>query len=297
MDRLKDRVAIVTGGGRGVGAAISSLLATEGASVVVNDLGTSLGGAGVDDSVAGQLVESIRSAGGTALADTSDVTSFEATRRLVARTVEEFGRLDIVINIAGNLRDRMIFNMAEEEWDAVIAVHLKGTFNTTRHAAAYWRANPGGAYRLINCASRAGIFGGPTQPNYAAAKMGIFGLTLSCSNALKKYGVTANCISPSASTRMLEGVNPELTASLGFGSDTAMSPANVAPAAAYLASEQSGWINGRIIGAGGRRFTLYHAPAVEREVISTIDWDIDSAFEAIESSFRPAVERTSPFAN
>ena len=297
MDRLKDRVAIVTGGGRGVGAAISSLLATEGASVVVNDLGTSLGGAGVDDSVAGQLVESIRSAGGTALADTSDVTSFEATRRLVARTVEEFGRLDIVINIAGNLRDRMIFNMAEEEWDAVIAVHLKGTFNTTRHAAAYWRANPGGAYRLINCASRAGIFGGPTQPNYAAAKMGIFGLTLSCANALKKYGVTANCISPSASTRMLEGVNPELTASLGFGSDTAMSPANVAPAAAYLASEQSGWINGRIIGAGGRRFTLYHAPAVEREVISTIDWDIDSAFEAIESSFRPAVERTSPFAN
>ena len=297
MDRLKDRVAIVTGGGRGVGAAISSLLATEGASVVVNDLGTSLGGAGVDDSVAGQLVESIRSAGGTALADTSDVTSFEATRRLVARTVEEFGRLDIVINIAGNLRDRMIFNMAEEEWDAVIAVHLKGTFNTTRHAAAYWRANPGGAYRLINCASRAGIFGGPTQPNYAAAKMGIVGLTLSCANALKKYGVTANCISPSASTRMLEGVNPELTASLGFGSDTAMSPANVAPAAAYLASEQSGWINGRIIGAGGRRFTLYHAPAVEREVISTIDWDIDSAFEAIESSFRPAVERTSPFAN
>lgn len=297
MDRLKDRVAIVTGGGRGVGAAISSLLATEGASVVVNDLGTSLGGAGVDDSVAGQMVESIRSAGGTALADTSDVTSFEATRRLVARTVEEFGRLDIVINIAGNLRDRMIFNMAEEEWDAVIAVHLKGTFNTTRHAAAYWRANPGGAYRLINCASRAGIFGGPTQPNYAAAKMGIFGLTLSCANALKKYGVTANCISPSASTRMLEGVNPELTASLGFGSDTAMSPANVAPAAAYLASEQSGWINGRIIGAGGRRFTLYHAPAVEREVISTIDWDIDSAFEAIESSFRPAVERTSPFAN
>ena len=297
MDRLKDRVAIVTGGGRGVGAAISSLLATEGASVVVNDLGTSLGGAGVDDSVAGQLVESIRSAGGTALADTSDVTSFEATRRLVARTVEEFGRLDIVINIAGNLRDRMIFNMAEEEWDAVIAVHLKGTFNTTRHAAAYWRANPGGAYRLINCASRAGIFGGPTQPNYAAAKMGIFGLTLSCANALKKYGVTANCISPSANTRMLEGVNPELTASLGFGSDTAMSPANVAPAAAYLASEQSGWINGRIIGAGGRRFTLYHAPAVEREVISTIDWDIDSAFEAIESSFRPAVERTSPFAN
>ena len=297
MDRLKNRVAIVTGGGRGVGAAISSLLATEGASVVVNDLGTSLGGAGVDDSVAGQMVETIRSAGGTALADTSDVTSFEATRRLVARTVEEFGRLDIVINIAGNLRDRMIFNMAEEEWDAVIAVHLKGTFNTTRHAAAYWRANPGGAYRLINCASRAGIFGGPTQPNYAAAKMGIFGLTLSCANALKKYGVTANCISPSASTRMLEGVNPELTASLGFGSDTAMSPANVAPAAAYLASEQSGWINGRIIGAGGRRFTLYHAPAVEREVISTIDWDIDSAFEAIESSFRPAVERTSPFAN
>ena len=231
------------------------------------------------------------------MADTSDVTSFEATHRLVARTVEEFGRLDIVINIAGNLRDRMIFNMAEEEWDAVIAVHLKGTFNTTRHAAAYWRANPGGAYRLINCASRAGIFGGPTQPNYAAAKMGIFGLTLSCSNSLKKYGVTANCISPSANTRMLDGVNPELTASLGFGSDTAMSPANVAPAAAYLASEQSGWINGRIIGAGGRRFTLYHAPAVEREVISTIDWDIDSAFEAIESSFRPAIERTSPFAN
>ena len=297
MGRLQGRVAIVTGGGRGVGGAIASLLAAEGASVIVNDLGTTLGGGGVDDSVAAQMVDQIRAAGGAAAADTSDVTSFEATGELIARAVKTFGRLDVLVNVAGNLRDRMIFNMAEEEWDSVIAVHLKGTFNTSRHAAAYWRSNPGGAYRLINCASRAGIFGGPTQPNYAAAKMGIVGLTLSCSNALRKYGVTSNCISPSANTRMLEGVNPALTASLGFGSDTAMSPANVAPAVAYLASEQSGWINGRIIGAGGRRITLYHAPAVEREVISTVDWDVAAAFDAIESAFRPAIERSFPFGN
>ena len=297
MGRLQGRVAIVTGGGRGVGGAIASLLAAEGASVIVNDLGTTLGGGGVDDSVAAQMVDQIRAAGGAAAADTSDVTSFKATGELIARAVKTFGRLDVLVNVAGNLRDRMIFNMAEEEWDSVIAVHLKGTFNTSRHAAAYWRSNPGGAYRLINCASRAGIFGGPTQPNYAAAKMGIVGLTLSCSNALRKYGVTSNCISPSANTRMLAGVNPALTASLGFGSDTAMSPANVAPAVAYLASEQSGWINGRIIGAGGRRFTLYPAPAVEREVISTVDWDVAAAFDAIESAFRPAIERSFPFGN
>jgi NAD(P)-dependent dehydrogenase (short-subunit alcohol dehydrogenase family) len=297
VGRLDGRVAIVTGGGRGVGGAIARTLAAEGASVVVNDLGTALDGAGVDGSVAAQMADQIRAAGGAAVADTTDVTSFAATAQLIARAVEEFGRLDALVNVAGNIRDRMIFNMAEEEWDSVIAVHLKGTFNTTRHAAAYWRSNPGGAYRLINCASRAGIFGGPTQPNYAAAKMGIVGLTMSCSNALRKYGVTSNCISPSANTRMLDGVDPALTASLGFGSDTAMSPANVAPAVAYLASEQSGWINGRIIGAGGRRFTLYHAPAVEREIVSTVDWEVDAAFEAIESAFRPGIERSSPFGN
>src|SRR5579864_6438166 len=200
MGKLDGRVAIVTGSGRGIGAGVARLLAREGASVIVNDLGVALDGSNPDSTPAQQTVNAIKSAGGQAAANTDDIAELAGAERLVRQAIETFGKLDIVVNVAGILRDRMLFNMSEQEWDAVIRVHLKGTFNTAHYAAAYWREqrNPEGHYRLINFTSVSGLHGAPGQPNYAAAKMVIVGLTYSCANGLGRYGVTANAISPGA---------------------------------------------------------------------------------------------------
>jgi len=206
MGRLDGRVAVITGAGRGIGAAVAETMAHEGAAVVVNDLGVALDGSGRSTGPAEEIAEKINRAGGKAVASTANVTSFEETAELVQTAVRSFGRLDVLVNVAGIIRDAMIFKMTEEQWDAVIAVHLKGTFNTTRHASAWWRENRGGKFRLINFVSGSGLFGAPAQPNYAAAKMGIVGLTYSCANALAGYGVTANCIAPVAFTRMTESL-------------------------------------------------------------------------------------------
>ena len=232
MGELEGRVAIVTGAGRGIGAAVAEGLAAEGAGVLVSDLGAAVDGTGADRGPAQQVVERIVAAGGTALADTTDVTDFGACEALIRTAVEEFGRLDVLVNVAGILRDRMIFKMTEEEWDAVIDVHLKGTFNTTRHAAAYWRENRGGQYRLINFTSGSGLWGAPGQPNYAAAKLGIVGLTLSCANALHGYGVTSNCIAPVASTRMTATVRRPEAKSTYTPENRRMAPENVVPGGA-----------------------------------------------------------------
>lgn len=295
MGRLDGKVAVVTGSGRGIGAAIAVGLAAEGAAVVVNDIGTSVVGAGTDHRPAEEQVEQIRKAGGRAVASYADVAEFDQAQGLIESAITEFGRLDILINVAGILRDRMVFNMTDDEWDAVIRVHLRGTFNTTRHASAYWRDNKGQPYRLINFASRAGLFGGPGQPNYAAAKAGIIGFTYSCANALNRYGVTSNVICPTASTRMIGEAAGQLVEKLGLNDLSEMAPENVAPAVLYLASDRSSWLNGRIIGASGRRITLYTNPAVEREIVSTMPWTLDTAFDEIERVFRPAVEHRGMF--
>jgi NAD(P)-dependent dehydrogenase (short-subunit alcohol dehydrogenase family) len=208
MGRLDGRVAIVTGAGRGIGRSVALLLAAEGASLVVNDLGAALDGSGSDASPAGQVVAEIGAAGGKAVANAADVSDHGAAQALVAAAVEEFGRLDVLVNVAGILRDRMVFSMTEAEWDDVIRVHLKGTFNTTKFAAAHWRSlrDESAQNRLINFTSVSGLHGAPGQPNYAAAKMGIVGFTYSCARALGKYGVTANVVSPGAATRMTESV-------------------------------------------------------------------------------------------
>src|SRR5512142_2098414 len=181
MARLDGRVAIVTGAGRGIGRSVARLLASEGASIVVNDLGGAMDGSGHDAGPAQEVAAEIGEAGGKAVASGADISDFTAAENLVQTAIEEFGRLDILVNVAGILRDRMVFNMTEKEWDDVILVHMKGTINTTRFASAHWRSlrDESAQNRIINFTSVSGLHGAPGQPNYAAAKMGIVGLTWS----------------------------------------------------------------------------------------------------------------------
>jgi NAD(P)-dependent dehydrogenase (short-subunit alcohol dehydrogenase family) len=298
MGKLDGRVAVVTGSGRGIGAGVAKLLAREGASVVVNDLGVALDGSNPDSTPAHQTVNAIKSAGGQAAANTDDIAELAGAERLIRQAIDGFGKLDIVVNVAGILRDRMIFNMSEQEWDAVIRVHLRGTFNTAHHASVYWREqrNPQGHFRLINFTSVSGLHGAPGQPNYAAAKMGIVGLTYSCANALARYGVTSNAISPGAATRMTESVPDERRRSPQDGEERA--PENVAPAVAFLASEASDWCTGQVISARGYEIGLYSKPTVISQIVGNEPWDrnLDKAFELIEHAFRPLVGANNPYA-
>jgi NAD(P)-dependent dehydrogenase (short-subunit alcohol dehydrogenase family) len=288
--RLDGRVALVTGAGRGIGAGIARLLAAEGAAVVVNDLGVELDGSGADVGPAAQVADEITAAGGAAVSDGGDVSDPDVGERLVRTAVDKFGSLDVLVNVAGILRDRMIFNLAEQEWDDVIRVHLKGHFSTTKPAAAYWREqrNADGHYRLVNFTSVSGLFGAPGQPNYAAAKMGIVGLTYSCANALGKYGVTANAISPGAATRMTESI-PTDRSRAARAPDDERGPDNIAPIVAYLASTASDWLTGQVIGARGYEVQLFNKPAPIRHIASDGPWEPDRLAELVERIFKPAV--------
>jgi NAD(P)-dependent dehydrogenase (short-subunit alcohol dehydrogenase family) len=287
MARLEGRVAIVTGAGRGIGSSVARLLATEGASVVVNDLGAAVDGSGHDSGPAHDVVAEIGEAGGKAIASGADIADFTAAEKLVESAIEEFGRLDILVNVAGILRDRMVFNMTEQEWDDVIRVHLKGTFNTTKFASAHWRSlrDSSAQNRIINFTSVSGLHGAPGQPNYAAAKMGIVGLTYSSAHALAKYGVTVNAISPGAATRMTDSL-PEVRRRTRPGADE-WSPDNVAPVVAYLASERSGWITGRIIHSSGYEVALYSNPEPVIRIVGTGPWQADALGEQVERAFGP----------
>jgi NAD(P)-dependent dehydrogenase (short-subunit alcohol dehydrogenase family) len=290
MGRLDGRVAIVTGAGRGIGRSVALLLAAEGASVVVNDIGAALDGSGGDAGPAQQVAAEIADVGGKAVASLADVSDHGAAEGLIATAVEQFGRLDVLVNVAGILRDRMVFTMSEQEWDDVIRVHLKGTFSTTKFAAAHWRSvrDESAQNRIINFTSVSGLHGAPGQPNYAAAKMGIVGLTYSCANALGRYGVTANAISPGAATRMTESVPTERRRAV-TATDTERSPDNIAPVVAYLASEQSGWINGQIVSSRGYEVALYNIPQPVITIVGTGPWDVDALAGQMERSFGPAL--------
>ena len=289
MGALDGRTALVTGAGRGIGAAIAEGLAAEGATVLVSDAGVGVDGTGHDADPAEAVVAAINERGGKAFPDATDITDFAACADLIDRAANTLGGLDVVVNAAGILRDGMVFKMSEQDWDAVVAVHLKGTFNITRHAAGWWRENRGGQYRLINFTSMSGLQGAPSQPNYAAAKMGIVGLTFSCANALRNYGVTSNAIAPIAGTRMTQGIKGG--GSMDYSdSNVRLSPKNCVPPVAYLASTQSDWLNRRVIFAGNGRISLMSNPVVEREIVSaTGTWDIPTAFAEIETSFKEAV--------
>src|SRR6266567_295696 len=287
MGRLDGRVAIVTGAGRGIGRSVATLLASEGAAVVVNDLGAALDGSGSDTGPAGQVAQEIGAAGGKAVADGADVSDHAAAEQLIRTAIEQFGRLDVLVKVAGILRERMVFNMSEAEWDDVIRVHMRGTFNTTKFAAAHWRSlrDESAQNRIINFTSVSGLHGSPGQPNYAAAKMGIVGLTYSCANSLGKYGVTVNAISPGAATRMTDSVPTERRTARA-GADE-WSPDNVAPVVAYLASERSGWITGRVVHSSGYEISLYNNPEPISRLIGTGPWDPDVLAEQVERSFGP----------
>lgn len=255
---LDGRVAIVTGAGRGLGREHALELARHGASVVVNDLGTTLDGAGDSVGPAHEVVDLIRSAGGQAVANGADIADFAQAGELVAQAIDTFGRLDILVNNAGFVRDRMLVNADEDEWDAVIRVHLKGHFAPLRHAAAHWRAEAkegrAPVARVINTSSGAGLQGSVGQAAYSAAKGGIASLTLVAAQELGRYGIHVNAIAPSARTRMTEGPFAAAMAAPEQGFDR-MDPANVSPIVAWLASEDC-TITGRVLEVEGGRVCL-----------------------------------------
>lgn len=292
MGTLDGRVAIVTGAGRGIGRSVARLLASEGAAVVVNDLGGAVDGSGSDAGPAQQEVDEISAAGGRAVASSADVSDHAAAEDLIKTAISEFGRLDVLVNAAGILRDRMVFNMTEQEWDDVIRVHLKGTFNTTKFASAHWRSlrDESAQNRIINFTSVSGLHGAPGQPNYAAAKMGIVGLTYSSAHSLARYGVTVNAVSPAAATRMTDSVPTDRRRARTESADE-RSPDNVAPVVAYLAGERSGWINGRIVHSSGYEVSLYSDPQPVIRLIGTGPWELGRLADEVERSFGPAVGR------
>jgi NAD(P)-dependent dehydrogenase (short-subunit alcohol dehydrogenase family) len=254
-----DRVVIVTGAARGIGRAHALAFAQEGAHVVVNDYGVGLDGTGSSSGPAADVVAEIEALGGTAVANFDDVASWDGASRLIDAAVSTFGRLDVLVNNAGFLRDRMLVNLGEEEWDAVIRVHLKGHFAPLRHASAHWRSVAKSGTlpdaRVINTSSGAGLQGSVGQSNYTAAKAGIAGLTLVAAAELARYGVTVNAIAPAARTRMTEKAFADTMAAPDDGFD-AMAPENVSPLVVWLGSVESRDVTGRMFEVDGGRICV-----------------------------------------
>ncbi|MFJ5871035.1 SDR family oxidoreductase [Dietzia sp. 111N12-1] len=263
MGICDERVVIVTGAGRGIGREHALAFAAEGAKVVVNDLGAGIDGSDVGEHPAEQVVAEIKAAGGEAVVNGNDISSWDGARELVQQAVDTFGGLDVLVNNAGFLRDKMLVGMSEEEWDKVTGVHLKGHFAPMRHAAEYWRAESKAgrprAARVINTSSGAGLFGSVGQGNYATAKAGIALLTIQTAAEMKGYGVTANAIAPAARTRMTTSAGEGMASQMAApedGSFDAMDPANISPLVVWLGSEASGDVTGRVFEVEGGRVTV-----------------------------------------
>ena len=272
MKLVEGRVAIVTGAGRGLGRAHALMLARHGAKVVVNDLGASTDGSGADQSPAQEVVDLIKNEGGEAIVDGSDISNWAASKAMVDKAISTFGGLDILINNAGILRDRMLVNMTEEDWDAVIKVHLKGTFAPMNHAANYWReqskAGKQPDARIINTTSHSGLFCNIGQANYAAAKAGIASMSLVAARELQRYGITVNAIAPRADTRMTHGLKewtPEQLAK--------RDPDYIAALVTWLSSAQAKDISGRVFEAWGYGYAVAeswtHGPLTEASLDPT----------------------------
>jgi NAD(P)-dependent dehydrogenase (short-subunit alcohol dehydrogenase family) len=255
-----ERVVAVTGAGRGLGRAHALAFAAEGARVVVNDLGVGLDGTGGTTGPAQRVADEIRARGGDAVAHTGDITTTEGAASLVRTALDTYGRLDTLVNNAGFLRDRMLVNLDEDDWDAVLRVHLKGHFLPLKHAAAHWRAEARAGRipeaRVINTSSGAGLLGSVGQGNYSAAKAGIVGLTLVAAAEMRRYGVRVNAIAPAARTRMTEQTFADTMAAPTDGGFDAMAPENVSPLVVWLGSSASAGVTGRVFEAEGGRLTV-----------------------------------------
>ncbi len=253
------RIVIVTGAGRGIGRAHALMFAAEGAKVVVNDLGAEVDGAGSSTGPAGDVVDQIRTAGGEAVVNGDDVASWDGAANLIRSTVERFARVDVLVNNAGILRDRMLVNMSEAEWDAVIRVHLKGTFGPAHFAAEHWRdrAKAGEQVnaRIVNTTSVSGIFGNPGQSNYGAAKAGVAAFTVIAAKELSRYGITVNAIAPTARTRMTESIGFGKI-EIAAGAFDFLAPENMSPLVVWLGSGESAHVTGRVFEVSGGRITL-----------------------------------------
>jgi NAD(P)-dependent dehydrogenase (short-subunit alcohol dehydrogenase family) len=287
MGKLDGKVAAITGGGRGIGRGIAKLYAAQGCAVVVNDLGVKVDGQlDKTQSPAEEVVKEIKTAGGKASSNHMDIATVEGGQGLVDQAIKEFGKLDILVNVAGILRDRMIFNMSEQEWDDVIRVHLKGHYCTMRPASAHMRERKAG--RIINFSSNSAL-GSPGQPNYAAAKAGILGLTYSSANSLKKYNITVNAIMPGASTRMTDTIPAGRFGSTGVPQSesvegTPRDPANVAPICLFLASDDAAEVTGQCFGASGYRLMRYQHIIPDKILYNNGPWNIDELFERLKTT-------------
>ncbi|MBK6560760.1 SDR family NAD(P)-dependent oxidoreductase [Candidatus Amarobacter glycogenicus] len=314
--RLEGKVAIVTGAGRGIGRGEALALAQEGARVIVNDFGGSTAGDGGDASPADEVVSEIKKMGGEALPNYGNVVSMADGEAVVKQAMDTWGRLDILVNNAGILRDRIIFNMSEAEWDAVIAVHLKGHFTITRFASIVMRQQRGG--RIINTSSESGL-GNLGQANYSAAKEGITGLTRTLALDLGKYGVTANALRPRAATRLT--LSPEMeaarirrqqmaaqggavttnaaesSAEQALGGISAMAPELIAPLVVYLSTDAAANINGRDFIIGGDEISIMSLPTRERTIYKQGGWDIDSLEKVFQSTLGAGVKNPKPAEN
>jgi NAD(P)-dependent dehydrogenase (short-subunit alcohol dehydrogenase family) len=286
MPDLTGKVAIVTGAGRGIGRAHALALAAAGARVVVNDLGGTVRGDGSDSTPAQLVVEEIADAGGEAIADGENVADFDGAGRLVQHAIDAFGRLDILVNNAGILRDRMLVNMDEEEWDAVIAVHLKGHFATTRHAAAHWRerskAGEDVHARVINTSSPSGVFGNVGQTNYGAAKAGIAAFTVIAAQELARYGVTVNSLAPNARTRMTEDTFDMGAPADGFD---ALDPANISPVVVALCADEAQGITGQCLHIWGGAVNVLRPWEAGELFERDGRWDADELLAALRNRY------------
>jgi NAD(P)-dependent dehydrogenase (short-subunit alcohol dehydrogenase family) len=301
-DALRGKVAVITGAGRGIGRAVALFFAQEGAKVVVNDPGVNVDGTGGTTAVADEVVAAIRKAGGEAVANYDSVATMQGGENIIKTALDAFGRLDIVVTCAGILRDRMIFNMTEEEWDAVIATHLKGTFTVVKPACVIFRQQRSG--RIITVSSESGLIGNSGQANYGAAKSGIAGFTKVVARDMGRYGVTANCIAPRAYTRMTAGV-PEAARQIraqrgiaGIEEEegiTQWQPEDVAPFLAYLASDYASHINGQVFLVYGDTIALMSQPRLIKTIYKpTGYWTVEELREVLPKTLTKGLVNPAP---
>lgn len=286
MGMLDGKVAAITGSGRGIGKQIALLMAQEGAKVVVNDPGVSEAGEGEDLKVADEVVQLIEKAGGEAAANYESVGTWEGGHNIIKTAIDSFGRIDIVVNNAGILRDRILFKMSEEEWDGVLKTHLYGSFYCSRAAAVHFREQKWG--RLIHFTSTSGLIGNVGQANYAAAKLGIVGLSRVCALDLARYNVTSNCIAPFAWTRLIATIPTDDPAQAAkVEKIKKMTPKDIAPLAVFLASEGAQNITSQVFGVRGKEIFLFSQPRIIRSIHDSEGWTPDKISEMLEPTMAP----------